>query len=256
MKRLAASVLMLMLVVGPASARTEGKLPVRAELKSADLLWPKPPGAFVPYAAGVQRGPTEDELAWNLEHKLYLANKAEPGDALDADRRNVLEDMNYREFLALYEGNEVLGQPGVYRGGWFYVGHVAIVEIEDGKIWIIEAVLKDGVTRKSYDDWLKERDGQVVWHGRLKGLADGDGDKIVRQAKQALKKPFDFWNFDLDDDSGFYCSKLVWQSVYRSLGRAIDDDTNPKRRLWLSPKQILGLKTIELLNDPGSYTIQ
>lgn len=55
------------------------------------------------------------------------------------------------------------------------------------------------------------------------------------------------------DDSAFYCSKLAWLAAMRSLGFAVDDDPNPKRSFWFSPKQFLYSRRVARLNDPGEY---
>ena len=77
-----------------------------------------------------------------------------------------------------------------------------------------------------------------------------------------LGKPYEFFNFDLNDDSGFYCSKLAWMSVWRATSRAaqrapvaVDDNPNPRRSFfdWFSPKQLVNARRVTLLHKPGDY---
>ena len=136
--------------------------------------------------------------------------------------------------------------PGLYSsGGGIYVGHVAIVEIDQaGNPWVIEALLDHGVVRTPYAQWLTSRPGEIVWHGRVRDIPADQLAQIAIESKKYIGRPYDFWNFDLDDDKAFYCSKLVWLSISRSLHFPIDGDPNPKRVFWFSPKQLLYAKTI------------
>ncbi len=59
-----------------------------------------------------------------------------------------------------------------------------------------------------------------------------------------MSDPYDFWNFDLDDDRAFYCSKLAWMAIFRSLKFAVDGNVNPRRSFLFSPKQLLYAPTI------------
>jgi uncharacterized protein YycO len=122
-----------------------------------------------------------------------------------------------------------------------------------GVPWVIEALAESGVVRHKYDDWLRKRPGEIVWHGRVRELSKTARGQIPIESAKYLGRPYDFWNFDLNDDAGFYCSKLVWMSIWRALGFAIDGNSNSRRTFWLSPKQLLYLKTISRLHDPGPY---
>ena len=233
--------------------------PDPALFQSGDFVWPKVPGAFVPYDAGSARSAAEDQARWEAERKRYIdALRARPDlDSTDRERIKVLSQMTYRDFLAVYEGNQTLGVPGAYSGSGFYVGHVGILDIDsNGKAWVIEAVLGAGVRRVVYDEWLNARPKQMVWLGRLRQLSPQARASIVPEATKYIGKPYDFWNFDLNDDSGFYCSKLVWLATFRSLHFAVDGVDRPKRVLWFSPKQLLYCKTVDRLHDPGPYAYQ
>jgi hypothetical protein len=225
-------------------------------MRSGDFVWPKKPGAYVPYRSSSQNSPELDARDWNAERDAYLNRAVQSAVNNPVIRRRIemLRAMDYREFLAVYLGAQTPGVPGLYAGGGVYVGHVGVIEIEsDGTPWVIEALLKHGVVRRKYSLWLEERVDQVVWLARLREISHERRALIATEAKQHVGKPYDFWNFDLNDDSCFYCSKLVWLSIFRALGFAVDGENSPSRSLWFSPKQLLNLPVMEKIHDPGSY---
>jgi hypothetical protein len=224
--------------------------------ETGDFVWPKKPGAFVPYNSGSTNTPAQDRIEWLRERDAYIARNGGSTDPLLQQRIATLRELDYREFLAVYAGAQELGVPGAYSGGSVYVGHVGIVEVDSNRTaWVIEALGTRGTIRQTYADWITARSDQVVWHGRLRQLGAEPRAKVAAEAKKYLGRPYDFWNFDLNDDAGFYCSKLAWLSIYRSLGFAVDGNNNPKRLLWFSPKQFLYLPTIDRLHDPGPYAL-
>jgi hypothetical protein len=224
--------------------------------QSGDFVWPKKPGAYVPFNAGSANSPEIDREQWLREREAYL-RKYENGSSADEllrQRLDKLRSADFHEFIAVYAGGQEPGVPGVYSGGNVYVGHVGIIEVDSSKTpWVIEALLDQGVIRTRYTDWLKQRSDQVIWLGRIRQLSPEKRALVATESIRHLKKPYDFWNFDLNDDSGFYCSKLAWLSIYRSLGFAIDGNNNTKRSWWFSPKQFLYNPTIERMHDPGPY---
>lgn len=227
--------------------------------QSGDFIWPKKPGAFVPYESGSDNTPEEDRVQWTKERDGYIA-RARTVSAPDREMRQrlrALRAMDYREFHAHYAGDQEPGQPGVYKGGGLYVGHVAIIEIDDGTPWVVEAMKGKGVVRLTYADWLAGRPKEAVWLGRLKGIDAQRRASLVGEALKHVGKPYDFWNFNLDEDSGFYCSKLCWLAIFRALGFAVDGRSNPQRALWFSPKQMLNLRSSidRLYEPPGGYSL-
>lgn len=247
-------------VQGPSFAQQqpsrEFPRPDPATFQSGDFVWPKKPGAYVPYHAGSANSPSQDREQWVRERDAYLRRVSKRRELDDLTRKRIesLSAMDYREFIAVYAGAQQPGVPGLYSGGSVYVGHVGLVEVDANQTpWIVEALLGKGVVRQTYSDWLRQRTDQVVWLGRLRQLDADRRARVPEMAKRYLGKPYDFWSFDLNDDSGFYCSKLAWLSIYRALGFAVDGDENPRRVLWFSPKQFLYLPTIERLHDPGPY---
>lgn len=233
-------------------------LPRTDLFNSGDFLWPKTPGEFVPYTQQANIGPQHDAEIWNKEKQKFLEQATGGQSGLSANQLKQIQNLDYREFLARYEADQKPGMPGVYSsGGGIYVGHVAIINIgADGKPEVIEALWGPGVVRHSYESWLASRTGQVVWLGRLRSHSKEDRARISAEAAKYVGRPYNFWNFNLNDDSSFYCSKLAWLSVFRSLGFAIDGDPNPERGFWFSPKQMLYLPVIDRLYDPGPYAFR
>ncbi len=242
-----------------ADLRTSNPLPDPKTFESGDLLWPKKPGVYVPYISDSRNDPNEDERQWLAERDKFVSQAPKIAPDLSAADIDYLRSLSFLEFYNRYVGDQVPGTPGVYRSkGGIYVGHVAILDKEpSGQAWVIEAIGGPGVIRQTYADWLKGRPREIVWHGRVGDRTAADRAKIAAAAKKYLGVKYDFWNFDLADASGFYCSKLVWLSIWDAWHFAIDGDENPKRRFWFSPKQLLYLKTINRLNEPEpDYKIQ
>ena len=111
--------------------------------------------------------------------------------------------------------------------------------------------------RARYADWLKRFTNIQVWHGRFRDLDAAATQRIADVARRQLGKPYDFFNFDLNDDRGFYCSKLVWMSVWRAARIAADDNPDPNRGNrfppWFSPKALIGASRVTMLHSPGDY---
>jgi len=231
-------------------------LPNKSTFQSGDMIWPKKPGSYVPYRSGENSSFEEEQKRWSIERDKFLGSlKSNPG-YLTSSQVHELRGLSYREFYARYAGNRKPNVPGTYSSGsGIYVGHVGILEIDSsGTPWVIEALWGRGVLRHPYDDWIKARPGEIVWHGRVRDIERERRARIVPVAKNYVGLPYDFWNFDLNDDAGFYCSKLVWLCSFRALGLAIDGNPDPRRAFWFSPKQLLYAKTIARLHDPGPYT--
>jgi hypothetical protein len=242
-----------------ASPITFTKLPTPdpKKMESGDLVWPKKPGTFVPYDAGPPRDPSADEVKWQAERDQFISEVATKAPYFTPQAVERLRNMTYREFYAEYAGAQKPETPGVYSiGGGLYVGHVAIIEIDqNGKRWVIEALLDQGVIRHSYADWIAGRPEEMVWLGRVKKISSSNRAKIAIEAKKYIGRPYDFWNFDLNDERGFYCSKLAWMCMFRALGLVIDGNPDPKRFFWFSPKQLLYVNRVARLFDPGPYGI-
>jgi uncharacterized protein YycO len=112
------------------------------------------------------------------------------------------------------------------------------------------------VIRSTYVEWLANRPGQLVWHGRLKGLTEQQRTNVATTAASFLGKIYNFWNFNLGDDTAFYCSKLIWLAAQRAAALTLDDNPAAERYIWYSPKQLMKSPHIELLLTHGNYAIE
>jgi len=233
------------LSIGPPDAK---------DVDAGDLIWPKEPGAIIPYAAPGQSTFTDQEL-WERERDEYIATLRSTRTVTEHDlqRIEILQRMPYEKFLKVY--NEDMSPEAVTPFGVIVgVGHVAIVRRTEGESpMIVEAMQGIGVREVSYDAWKAEREGQIFWHGRLKTSNPTLRAAVAERAYAQVGKPYKFWNFDLADESGFYCSKLAWLAIRDATGIVVDDNPNPVRKLWFSPKQLLKSPHLEILQNPGSY---
>lgn len=226
-----------------------------SELEDGDFLWPKEPSAFVPYSQ-TNVDVSEDQRIWECEKHCFLQRTKRGQTTLTTDQLLAIRAMDYDEFLASYHGSLNPDAPGAHAAaaGGLYVGHVAIVHCQPhGEVSVVEALWGKVVQIMPFKNWVNERSDQTIWHGRLRGYSRTDRICIAQEAVNYLGRPYEFWNFDLGDDSGFYCSKLCWLAVFRGLSIAIDNNPNPLRGFWFSPKQMLHSASIERLNDPGAY---
>lgn len=229
--------------------------PPRVEdLQAGDLIWPKDPGAIIPYAAGGQSTRTDRQM-WERERDEYIASlRSRPTLTEDEKQRiDILKRMTYETFLKVY-AEDVSPAEVTPFGGAVGVGHVAIVRSVAGRSpTIVEAMWGIGVREISYEDWQAEREGQIFWHGRLKNVEPKVRADVAEQAFREVGKPYKFWNFDLADNSGFYCSKLAWLTIRNATGIVVDGKPDPVRVLWFSPKQLMKSPHLEILQNPGSY---
>ena len=237
------------------AAAGELQAPDPGQFQSGDFLWPKKPGVFVPYDAGPPRAQDVDEAKWNEERDRFVANVAAKAPYFTPAQTERMRKLTYKDFYARYTGAGRAGSTSYSAGGPIYVGHVGIVDIDEAGVpWVIEALWGRGVIRHTYAEWFTERAGEVVWLGRLTNLSASQRATIPVEARKQVGKPYDFWNFNLNDNSGFYCSKLAWMAVFRSpLHLAVDGKPNPRRFFWFSPKQFLYVPRMARLIDPGPY---
>ncbi|MFJ7353069.1 YiiX/YebB-like N1pC/P60 family cysteine hydrolase [Phyllobacterium sp. NPDC097923] len=194
-----------------------------------------------------------DRQKFETEKRAYLEHVAKSDRNFTASQEDRFNRLSFEAFAKQYQGSQTLNVESLGTGSIVYVGHVAVLEIWDGKPFVIEAVSSRGVVRQPYENWLASRPGEEVWHGRVADLPQEQCSKIPAEAKKYLGRPYEFFNLDLNDDSGFYCSKLVWLAIFRSLQFAIDDDPESERFFWFSPKQLMNARRVQLLYSPGSY---
>jgi hypothetical protein len=254
----AAGVLSSVSLARLARAQSGPRTPNPADFQAGDFVWPKKPGSFVPYRYESGQAVDEDRERWIREKNEFL-QKVRSGEIPEGQQiAGEIERLSYNEFRTRYLRGQEPNQITPFSGRAIVaVGHVGIIEIDgENQPWVIEALWQPGVVRQRYSSWINARHGEIVWHGRLKDASWQDRAKIASEAKAHVSKPYDFWNFNLADTSGFYCSKLVWLSVMRALNIAIDGNPNPSRSFWLSPKQVLYSPKVDRLLDPGDYATE
>ncbi len=96
--------------------------------------------------------------------------------------------------------------------------HVAIVAVEDGKPYVLEASSEHGVVRAEWDDFMgtsasSEDKPKIVI---MRFTVDYPVEQAIERAKSHLGKPYD-WSF-LPDNGKFYCSELVYDCYRRANG--------------------------------------
>ena len=244
--------------------------PDMRNFRTGDLLWPKRKRSLVmPQARSAEPKQDDNRPEWEAARAQLLANPQAAGLSPEVAER--LKTMSYAEFEREYFSLSARDLPpsaapaprGVLPGP-ISVGHVGLIQVEpNGGAFIVEAIPSwrgsphKGVVRLPYAEWLGGYANIQVWHGRLRGVDAGGGRRLLEVALGQVGKPYDFFNFNLNDDSGFYCSKLVWMSAWRGLKLAIDDDPNPNRGVrfppWFSPKALIGVPHVEMLHSPGEY---
>ena len=243
--------------------------PNAATFRAGDLVWPKKKGTIVPRTRSLQpAAPNQERREWEAARQQMLADPAASG--LSPEVAEQLKNMSYEEFERIYflAQAQPAGAPKSRSAGavgqTISVGHVGLIEMSAAGIpYVVEATPKrpdgtsGGVIRLRYTDWLKSYTNIQVWHGRFSDLDANASRRILDVALSQLGKPYDFFNFDLNDDRGFYCSKLVWMSVWRAVQIAADDNPDPRRGSrfppWFSPKTLIGARRIALLHNPGEY---
>ena len=227
--------------------------PNPAAFKTGDLIWPRKPNQYVPYDTQPTGSFAKDKAEWEREKRTFLERVSKDGTASDYERAVAagLEAMTFERFHARYIGEG--GDGELSAQGWLpYVGHVAMVFFKEDKPWVVEAI-PGKVRTIAYEDWLKERGDEYVWHGRLKTLTEPQRAKLVAEMVRHDQKPYSFWNLNLADAGWFYCSKLMWYGIFQAIGLALDDDPEPRRFFWYSPKQMMKSRHIQMLYSPGDY---
>lgn len=238
---------------GPTVSAMRQPRPDPATFQTGDVIWPRQPWIFIPYNSRPAGGYDPDKAGWEQDKQEFLERVKQNPRAAENDRAVAaqLEAMSYEEFRARFlSGTE---EEEVTAAGWLpWIGHVAMIQVRDGTPWVVESTF-GGVRHLTYEDWLKERGKSLIWHGRVKGVDEAGRARMAEEAIKQLKKPYQFFNFDLLDDQGFYCSKFVWFVSRRALGLSLDGDAEPKRKFWFSPKQVMKSSHIQLLNNPTSF---
>jgi cell wall-associated NlpC family hydrolase len=248
----------------PAPKARIADFPDSRKFQWGDLLWPKKKGAFVPRTRSLAAPKTAEQTTWEAARQRTLADPGTGEVAPEVAEK--LKAMRFDDFERLYHTGQAPSHGQATRGilgDTVSVGHVGLIEIAaNGTAYVVEATPQGpgsaaGVIRTPYGEWLGAYADIQVWHGRLRDLDSRKRARVVEAALKQIGKPYDFFNFNLNDDRGFYCSKLVWQCIWRTSQIAVDDNPDPQRGKvfppWFSPKALIGLKRIEVLHKPGEY---
>jgi uncharacterized protein YycO len=252
----------------PGTPEAVADFPDPTTFQSGDFVWPKKKGAAIPYSVP---NASKEEMEWNTQHDRFVRDAALQGE-VQADVLAKLKEMHFSDYEHSYFEGQSPNPSGEAAGSrssgraTVAVGHVGILEIDpEGVAYVIEAIPasptsavgQSGVIRVRYAEWLKDLDGYQVWHGRVRRLDRAIRRKIADEALKHLGKPYQFFNFNLDDDGGFYCSKLAWMSTWRGTNIALDNNPDPQRGTkfppWYSPRQLTNAQEIEMLHKPGEY---
>jgi hypothetical protein len=267
-----------LLDVAPATAQAPAvaSQPDWTTFQSGDFLWPAKPDAIIVRslagAAPQPRGPSEAEIEWTRERNALVAELRAAADPALRARADVLAAMTFQQFRAQYfENVQAGGERTRALGGTLgrlAVGHIAVLEVDgDGAPWVIEATpartnrrydvaytrFPKGVIHTSYDDWIEEHADYRVWHGRLRDKAADERAKVAALARGFVDRDYWFWSLNLADEGSFYCSKLAWLCASRALGNPLDGEPQTNRSFWVTPKGIMGLKSVQMLHVPGTY---
>lgn len=232
--------------------------PAPKDLRKGDLLWPKPACAYVPFS-GNNNGREDDVIQWHRERDAFIAQLMAnaPLSSEDFSLVDRLSQMRFDDFELQYVANLPAGlYVPLDRNAVFGVGHVAIVDVDaEGNRWVIEANKEIGaVVVKPYADWEAGRGNDAIWHGRVSGLPASVTNDVAKIARGFEGRRYWFFGFNLDDDSSFYCSKLVWICYWRGAGLALDESKELNRRWWVSPKQIMESCLVKIQEpSPGPY---
>jgi len=228
--------------------------PDPATFETGDVLWPRQPWMFIPFNSQPTGGFDPDKAEWEREKQEFLKRVKQDPQASENDRAAAIElqGLTYEEFRARFLSG--IDEDEVTAAGWApWIGHVAVIYVEAGKPFVIESTF-GGTRMTEYQEWLKERGKALIWHGRVRGMDAAARTRLGEEALKQLKKPYEFFNFDLSDDHGFYCSKFAWFLIRRATGIAADDNPEPRRKFWFSPKQLIKSPHIRLLTNPTSYS--
>jgi uncharacterized protein YycO len=244
-----------LLVASTIDGQENPQFPAADILQTGDLIWPKKPGAIVPYNSQPGEAQNSEAARWETEKEKYLAELRKNPTPTDEEKQrySTLQTMTYGEFVEQYLRGTEAGQSTAFGTGNFSVGHVGIIQIQDGTPTVVEAMIGSGVRRLTYAEWTKQRPGELVWLARLKDVSAEKRGAVAQIAASYIGRPYLFWNFNLGDDTGFYCSKLAWLSIFKGAGFASDDNVNVRRVLWYSPKQLMRSPHLQFIVNPGNY---
>ena len=239
--------------------------PDPAQLQSGDLIWPRRGDQIVTWRAGAtpaqspSAGRTAQTAAFEAQkHAFCAAAQRKTPELAEQVARWTLAD--FARFPPQPEAaTSEASPPEQAHPPSIWVGHVGIVQRDAaGTLHVIDAMpgRERGVDSQTYETWLQapdyDRAQANVWHGRLQGITPAQAGAVVDAARGLIGRDYAFFNFDMDDDAGFYCSKLVWAAFWRGMDLSLDGKP-AQRRWWCSPYQLMQSPRVVLRFKPGDY---
>ena len=91
--------------------------------------------------------------------------------------------------------------------------HVAILELQNDSVWVMDATIKRGVDRYPLDDFFQDftlKDGSLPVFKVMRLKDNSRAGEFVQNAKKYLGLPYDV--YFLPDNDAMYCSELVRDS--------------------------------------------
>jgi hypothetical protein len=218
-----------------------------------DFLWTRNRGDYVPFKSVDAATYETERLQWEADRDKYFQDRGSLSELVSPQFLVDLRLMSFDHFRLIYIEGVLPNEPTPFHAGRPATGHVAILGVDGGMPFIVEAMPTpiSRVRRISYQAWLAARHDQLIWHGRLRGFPPTARAAIVEQAQRYLDRPYSMFTFSLLSEERFYCSKLIWLSVMKALNTAVDGQQLPYG--WLSPKTILYSPLIERLHEPRDY---
>ena len=102
--------------------------------------------------------------------------------------------------------------------------HVAVVEVDGGDVWVIDATTRRGVSRRPLDTFFSDfayDDGTDPVYTVKRLDASDLAEEWVERAKSFCGQPYD--EFFLPDNGAMYCSELVQESFLDENGDFLFD---------------------------------
>ena len=91
-----------------------------------------------------------------------------------------------------------------------HFSHMGIVEMIDGQVFVIHAEGRAGVSREPLKDFMTDSEGDSLYVEayRLKPKWENVIPAAMERASEVMGEPYNYTY--IIEDSGFYCSELVW----------------------------------------------
>jgi hypothetical protein len=244
--------------------------PSPSKFEAGDFLWTARPDEIIPFDTSGQRTAETDAERWGAARDAFVRQARQSGDPALQEAAERLQRLTYDEVRSFYLEDRSVGDAILF-GRALGVGHVAILDVAGGgDVHVIEARppvdsafdaalqrFRNGVVRTPYVTWIAALSDYRVWHGRVRGFGPPERRRIAAEASRFIGRDYWFWGLNLMDETCFYCSKLCWLSAYKALRNgalenlALDGDPRGARSFWLSPKRLMQLPTIEMVQSAG-----